>query len=94
LADKIRSTNRSTGFCFSDVTAGMGRKLGQGGDFHLTVFQARLIHHLFQTAGRRIINPLFAVLGANRGLHAPHYHYSAPQIRCERGFPTRFVPAA
>jgi hypothetical protein len=58
----------------------MGRKLGQGGDFHLTVFQARLIHHLFQAAGRRIINPLFAALGANRRLHAPHYHHSTPQM--------------
>jgi hypothetical protein len=29
LADKIRSTNRSTGFCFAGVAVGMGKAKNQ-----------------------------------------------------------------
>ena len=74
--------------------AGMGRKLRERGDFHFTAFQARLIHHLFQAPGRRIIYPLFGALGANRRLHPAHYHHSAAQIGGECGFPARFFSAA
>ena len=43
-ANKITNTK--------DGPAGIHVKPGEGGDFHLNVFQARLADHLFQTAGQ------------------------------------------
>jgi len=63
-------------------------------DFHLAMPRSRLVHHFLQTARRRVINPFFAALRTNGGLHAPHHHHAAPQIRRERGFAARFISAA
>ena len=72
------STQSKSSISASAGAAGTREKLCEGGDFHFTVFQARFVHYLFQPTRCRIRNPLFAALGANRCLHPPHDHDSAP----------------
>lgn len=73
---------------------GVSLPLRKGGDFYLAVVQTCFVHHLFQLAGRCVINPFFATLRADGGTHAPHHHDSAPQVCGEGGRAFRLVSSA